>query len=200
MIELIKTVTGQEVPKLNGYFLSSSYDPLTEAERWIESVQHNLQDTVCILGVGAGLHIKLLAERNPQRAFYVFDFNHEICQRFNEKLGQPENVEVICLNNSNDILNEELYKKLIFLKPQIFTFRPACQVYMEEFSNLYLHLSLRSKMAFARFTDFLKDRELKKIQFSNQTIHIKEFVEATKSLPPDSFWRKTTALLKELIK
>lgn len=55
----------------------SKYDPLNEAEVWAEKVLAavNDQETVIVVGIGAGYHIQQLAKKMPDRRIVVIEFN-----------------------------------------------------------------------------------------------------------------------------
>lgn len=64
--EIIKAKNGLTTLKYHGdreVFLHSSFDPEMEGRRWAEGVDCQPDDTVIVLGIGLGYHIKALARR-----------------------------------------------------------------------------------------------------------------------------------------
>lgn len=58
-------------------FLHSKYDPLKEADIWIEKEKTRIQDNklIVVIGLGAGYHIQKLAEAFPTHSITVLEFN-----------------------------------------------------------------------------------------------------------------------------
>lgn len=60
------------------FYMHSKYNPLQEAVRWVESLSINENnDSIVLVGMGAGYHAQALHEKYPSVPIYVWDFNVE---------------------------------------------------------------------------------------------------------------------------
>lgn len=79
--ETIKTHSGQSTVLLRKdegeFLLHSKYNPMREAERWLEqwNAEEENPDKICVVGIGAGYHLQELCKRFPNVIKTVFDFN-----------------------------------------------------------------------------------------------------------------------------
>jgi hypothetical protein len=59
------------------YYLHSKYDPIKEAKAWVDNI--NIEPTlhhICLIGIGLGYHVNLLAKKYPKLRIHVFEFNY----------------------------------------------------------------------------------------------------------------------------
>ena len=79
MIEIVSAESGEKVLRYQGRLLASRFDPIREAQEWIQSRQRFLKDvrTVFVLGIGSGHHIAELVKSTSAR-IVVLETNEEI--------------------------------------------------------------------------------------------------------------------------
>jgi hypothetical protein len=71
--EIRTSKTNLPVPVVNRKCLHSTYDPVSEAGKWIETLELNQTEDVCYVigGIGFGYHVKELAKRVPPHRLIV---------------------------------------------------------------------------------------------------------------------------------
>jgi hypothetical protein len=102
--EIIKTRT---LPTLlvtkerKKYYLHSKYDPIKEAETWVDSVSIDpaTVQEIILIGVGLGYHVSLLAEKYSNIIIHVFEFNYSFIKWVLDRR------EIVAINNKNVILH-----------------------------------------------------------------------------------------------
>lgn len=64
----------------------SNYNPILEAERWLRTVEDELEQNehILLFGLGLGYHLALLIEHYPQKKYYVLEPDVEIFRAFAE--------------------------------------------------------------------------------------------------------------------
>jgi spore maturation protein CgeB len=73
--EIRTSKTNLPVPVVNRKCLHSTYDPVSEAGKWIETLELNQTEDVCYVigGIGFGYHVKELAKRVPPHRLIVVE-------------------------------------------------------------------------------------------------------------------------------
>ncbi|MFT9819927.1 motility associated factor glycosyltransferase family protein [Lysinibacillus sp. NPDC056185] len=98
----------------NHYYVHSKYNPLKEAESFIQKYSElNKYEHILFIGTGLGYHIKLILDANPTIKFSVFEPNAAVLsvflERFELKKYKKRIVEIF---TSID----EIYNKQVFFK------------------------------------------------------------------------------------
>lgn len=84
-IEYIESEYGL-IPKVNHRQLASRKNPVAEAELWSDRVQV-VRETILVLGLGAGFHIKALAVKYPDKNIYVYENEEDIKSKFGDSFN-----------------------------------------------------------------------------------------------------------------
>lgn len=79
MIEIVNAVNGEKVIRYDGRLLASRFDPIKEAQEWLNGRGDFLANirTVIVLGLGSGHHISALLQKTSARIL-VLEANEEI--------------------------------------------------------------------------------------------------------------------------
>lgn len=85
MIEIVSAESGEKVLRYQGRLLASRFDPIREAQDWIQSRQRFLKDvrTIFVLGIGSGHHINELVKSTSAK-IVVLEANEEILKAVTE--------------------------------------------------------------------------------------------------------------------
>jgi hypothetical protein len=75
MLEWERDHNGNSIPKWNGNLLASKMNPEKEAQAWLERQSEKLdgQDTIFVLGLGAGFHVSALRARYNHSRIVVIE-------------------------------------------------------------------------------------------------------------------------------
>ncbi len=123
---MIETIVPQKLERIerNGRLLCSPRNPIKEAADWVQRQKLTMQDeTVLVLGFGAGVHIKELQKQFP-------NLKIEICE-----------LDPVFRNSEYHFANDLLAEKY----DAILAFRPAWAGYEAEYLHHYLSLTGRDQ-------------------------------------------------------
>ena len=121
LLSLEETRNGHKTIKVNGIYLHSKYDPIKEAQSFVNSnlnVDENPTGYL-VLGLGLGYHILDLASRTDKKIIVlesnknIYNFACDICQ-----IHQLTNVRVITGINSDELFFEHEFVKFLSQKPK----------------------------------------------------------------------------------
>ncbi len=111
MIDWIESDTGLPIPRQQGSLICSRVAPESEAQKWVESVSKDLKGArvAVVMGLGAGLHVKRLAEKFKQVSIIAVERHTEIVKRVSsgvlKHLISQDRVQIHSPANAGEILN-----------------------------------------------------------------------------------------------
>ena len=71
VLEIVPARTGMTSARANGRWIHSAYDPIKEAQAWVEGQTHQEGETIVVFGVGLLYHVEALCARLPQTVMVV---------------------------------------------------------------------------------------------------------------------------------
>lgn len=99
--------------------LHSQYDPVNEADRWLQSQQKDIQksDSILIYGFGLGYHIERIIDSYPNKTLYIYEPDTEILLAAIEvrdlnRVFSHSKIKIISLKNGKNILFNILASKI----------------------------------------------------------------------------------------
>lgn len=114
-----------------GRLLCSSRDPGAEATKWAEQQSFKNEDTVLVLGLGAGHHLQALRVLRPTQKFIVLDYHQALIEKFVVE-ALVDNCQLIHVSeNSKDIV-----KAMVKASLPVLFFRQATSGLEKEYENL----------------------------------------------------------------
>jgi hypothetical protein len=124
--ELQPSKNGHTVPVINGVYLHSIYNPLKEAEAFVNSKKKNLQykNKVLVLGLGFGYHVeeisKLLECSNKDFEIIVLEPNERLVKDFiNTRNFENPNIKIVCKQKIKELFGDWTFIKFLMEKPCI---------------------------------------------------------------------------------
>jgi hypothetical protein len=89
MLEWKKAVDGSWVPSEQGLLLASGHNPKKEASAWCDRYKKRIEESesLVVLGLGGGYHIRELHERYSDLRIVVIEKNSELVSQVVEKTG-----------------------------------------------------------------------------------------------------------------
>lgn len=90
-IEILQIGNGLKVPTFEGTYFCSRKDPIKEAQTWLQSHRAVLEsnDSVIILGAGAGFHLQLLNNRPNTFAIELHSELLKAWSQYNSEISIP---------------------------------------------------------------------------------------------------------------
>ncbi|MDH5582090.1 MAG: hypothetical protein OEY33_09295 [Bdellovibrionales bacterium] len=180
--EIKESKTGEKIPVVNGIHLHSIYNPVKEAENFIEENSNLLKENsnILVLGLGFGYHIKELIER--LKDFHGDSFQVFIIEPIDQLVNDSKEL-LDSFKNTNIITNltvEELYSDREFInflvtKPALLAHPSSFNLSKSYFTGL---LKYKSDNSIDKSRYLLKNHLLKNI-FSTypQNISLDKLVE-----------------------
>lgn len=134
--------SGYKIPVINDVHLHSSYDPIKEANAFIDKIIKNPpQKNYLILGLGFGYHVKELVSRLEKQGIkpqiVIIEPNNKIASDCFEMeiLGIHDHYYVVGKTPDEVYGNKDLTKFLL-LKPQVVSHTASFNLYSEYFRDL----------------------------------------------------------------
>ena len=204
MIEVERSRTGLPILKSAGRHLSSSYDPVLEAQSWLESVLVKIKnfDQILVLGLGSAYHCMALLKAVPEKSIRIIERDTELACRSLDLFVVLQQVPLSLFHEACEILHSPEIGKL--LENNIYVLRmPSTRFFNQAFfDEAALCLNARRPQDFKKVCElrgeFYNQMDFKKIN-SAKLISINEFswLEGEARLTSE---RRAFLLLKELIK
>ena len=124
--ELQRSRNGLTVPVINGVFLHSIYNPVKEAEAFIESQLENLKykNKILILGLGFGYHVeeveKKLESFHKEYEIIVLEPNKRLIEDYiaSTPIGK-RNIKIISKEKVKELFNDWNFISYLMQKPCI---------------------------------------------------------------------------------
>jgi hypothetical protein len=96
--------------KLNGNYLYSRYDPLKDAEHFIQSQVDQSANVYCLFGFGLGYHVQELLQKEPNKRIVVIEPYVSVIRKAAENIDLSNifshpNVEILCLEQGKVMIN-----------------------------------------------------------------------------------------------
>ena len=93
--------SGDRILLIDGRYLCSKVDPVTEARRWADRQRAQVSENsgIVVLGLGAGYHVAALCRMFPNKKVVVFERN-ERCRKFAERLFPMEFFDLPVLSSA----------------------------------------------------------------------------------------------------
>ncbi|MBH0164045.1 motility associated factor glycosyltransferase family protein [Fictibacillus sp. 7GRE50] len=183
------------------YYMHSKYDPIKEAETWVDKI--SLKETIneiIVIGIGLGYHISLLAKKYPNCFIQVFEFNYSFIKWGIERnkftnLIENKNVFLNYASDTSALLNQ-LSKHLIGSIDNLLIYKPSLELIESNIIRLSLESYLIKKRTIreqkaALTQNFNKNNDLKDKDISSclgiynnsPTILVSAGPSLTKQLP-----------------
>lgn len=159
-LEIVQSKTGHPIPKINGTFVHSAYDPIKEANTFINSHKSIIenQNVLLVMAHGFGYHVEVLAKLikdNPEKYIFVIEPDLGLFKKslqYHDITWMLDKVTFIVGYSIHDLFNIPGFYKILNVAPYTIGYRPAINVnkeYFEEFvarrsSNLVEHLVLEA--------------------------------------------------------
>jgi Glycosyltransferase Maf N-terminal domain len=136
------------VLKINGNYVCSSVDPLSEAKKWVQKNNSKIQsvDTVIVLGVGCGYHIAALAKAHLQKKIIAIDIRSEFID-----FAKSENsldlidVQFVSANSTAQLKTSTVIKKAIATSYTVLHFAAAKGAEKEKYNDIENFLLSRTE-------------------------------------------------------
>ena len=135
-IEFRIAKSGHLVPVVDQVFLHSIYDPIKEAEVFVESHLSELENNCChlILGLGFGYHAFKMLEKLKEihgapAQIMVIEANHELVNRF-ISYAKDKNIKVdfqILSGEPATLYNSDLFLNFLLKRPQVIVHKASFQ-------------------------------------------------------------------------
>ena len=86
MLEVITSQTNKPVLRRDGKFLASGYDPIKEAENFLQPYLAwcEQKPILIVFGAGSGYHLRMLAEMFPQKQIILFEVDQAVVKAVHE--------------------------------------------------------------------------------------------------------------------
>lgn len=119
------------------FYLHSKYDPVFEAEKWVEGLdpQKLLKTKQVIIGIGVGHHIRIILKEFPHiKKITIFDFNDQ----FTEWILNSGLVDDLISNGRIEYHSIKEQKDLEYfaltINKEILIYQPALKIFSDNFS------------------------------------------------------------------
>lgn len=159
-VEIHQSKTGHPIPKVDGTFVHSAYDPIKEANTFINSHKSIVesQNVLLVMAYGFGYHVEVLAKmvlENPDKYIFVIEPDIGMFKKalqYVDVTWMMDKVTFIVGYSITDLFNIPGFYKVLNVAPYTIGYRPAINLnkeYFEEFvarrsSNLVEHLVLEA--------------------------------------------------------
>jgi hypothetical protein len=109
-VDIHPSKKGSLTLKLNGNYLYSRYDPLKDAERFIQSQMDESANIYCLFGFGLGYHVQELLQKEPDKQIVVIEPYVSVIRKAVENIDLSNifshpNVEILCLEQGQAMIN-----------------------------------------------------------------------------------------------
>ncbi len=185
MIEFEKSRSGMPIFKSEGRLFNSSYDPVSEAQRWLALICRKAMDfeNVILLGVGSIYHCLAFHKMNPSKKILILEVDPELIKMSLEIFSELKQIQICQISKSDDLLvNDEVAS----ISDGIFcTLRlPSTHISNKQiFDEIETVLTGRSSYEFARICEWrpqLRNQIDFSRLYSSDLISVKEIAGAFK--------------------
>lgn len=111
------------IPVINGIHLHSIYNPIKEAEAFVDKHQEVLKhnNNFLILGLGFGYHIEeiIRTSQNKINQIIVIEPNQELVQSYFQNRTLPKNVEIKCYQDVESYFYDYHFIQFLIQRPSI---------------------------------------------------------------------------------
>jgi len=109
-VDIHPSKKGPPTMKLNGHYLYSRYDPLKDAERFIDSQIDRDAHVYYLFGFGLGYHVQKLLQKEPDKQIVVIEPYLSVIRKAVENIDLSNifshpNVEILCLGQGQAMIN-----------------------------------------------------------------------------------------------
>ena len=206
MIEIETSKTGLPILKSEGRFLNSSYDPMAEAQVWLQSVSDKVKDFefICLLGIGSSYHCMTIQKKYPNKHILVIENDKQLIEKTAELFFDLKKIKICKISDSRDLMS---HSDVMNFSQELFcTLRlPSTRFSNKElFDDVETVLTGRASYEFAKFCDarpqLREQLDLEKMG-ANKLISIKDVAEAFKASGQKlTHERRVVYVLEELIR
>ncbi len=138
---------GTKVPHFYSGPLVDFFEPELEGAEWAKDVLRRFSpQSACILGVGGGYHIEALVKAGWSKPLRVFETSQALVHECAERCNY-ENLEIVLLDagTTEDLFRIPKFVEMLQSLRLCLPFRRAWTHQLAFFSELFLHLTLRSE-------------------------------------------------------
>ncbi|MDD7794617.1 motility associated factor glycosyltransferase family protein [Clostridium sp. 'White wine YQ'] len=163
-IDIINIREGIYTLSINNVLLHSKYNPIKEAEKFIESNIDKIRNikNIVVYGIGLGYHLKaMLNIINEDCNIFAFDADMEVIKKSNElkmldELKNDKRVHLFCGFSKEFLIN--LSEKMNLVE-DIIIYKPSVRTLSPEYENLIIILNSYeiSKIGIMRYGEKLKE-------------------------------------------
>ncbi|AJD92143.1 hypothetical protein JMA_28260 [Jeotgalibacillus malaysiensis] len=128
-------------------YFHSKYDPMNEAEMWVEKQMESIdpENPILVIGLAGGYHINLLAKRLPENHIVYFEADEEYINWFRKtdlhKNVKLSNIEKLSLNELKIMLSSIKQSNLLLYKQSIDLIPKRYSELKEILNTIYIQLS-----------------------------------------------------------
>ena len=142
--------TGHKIFRFDGRSLSSSIDPVKEAQSWARAAVQNLRagDTLFVLGLAAGYHVVELAKLIDPSRFLVIENNAEIVSQAFEILPELTDYRILVQPDWLQLVVADQFRDSLCGVYKVATFGPSFQLSNEYFAAVENLLIGRTHISF----------------------------------------------------
>ena len=126
----------------DSFYLHSKYDPVKEAEKWVNGIGTKLKEysKIIMVGIGAGHHIRRLLKISSIQKIVIFDFNKD----FSSWIISSGLVDDIILDKRVSyypvITKNDLKVFASYLNENILIYQPSLKIFSDEFQEIKIKL------------------------------------------------------------
>ncbi|MBD64107.1 MAG: hypothetical protein CME62_02795 [Halobacteriovoraceae bacterium] len=146
---------GALVPKIDGTYLHSIYNPQKEAEQYVEKNENQLKrkQTYLILGLGFGYHIDAILEfvkkNHTEFNIVVLEPNKEIISEYvAQKVSQSSEIKIVYLDTVEKLYTDKNFVDFLRTKPCVLKHDQSYTIYNELFNKFLTFKSSDSEEVF----------------------------------------------------
>ena len=172
--ELQTSRNGLPVPVINGIYLHSIYNPVKEAQAFIQNFTQALQvkNTVLILGLGFGYHIdeavKVLEAHHKNFNIFVLEPNKDLVSDYFEKNEVvDERIKIVTKADSSELFNSWEFVQFLMKKPCIIKHDASFTLEKEYYTNFLAHQASKRT---SDFTELLYPKAANRLNESTERL------------------------------
>jgi len=146
--EIKESKTGEKVPVVNGIHLHSIYNPIKEAENFIEENKGLLKENsnILVLGLGFGYHIKELIKQlkelhNNQFELCIIEPIHQLVNDSQELYNSFENTKILAELTIEELYSDRTFINFLVTKPALLAHPSSFNLSKSYFTNLLKYKS-----------------------------------------------------------
>ncbi len=115
MIEIESSRNGLPILKIEGKLLNSSYDPIREAQSWLESTQGKIEkfDHIIVLGMGSAYHVLELLKYATGKKVRIIENDSELVEKTLSLFSGLKSIEVNVFEEATEIWSSAELLKVI---------------------------------------------------------------------------------------